>query len=225
MNNKLNIYIGYDSSEYEAYEVCAKSILKYSTKQLEIKPLILKDLIQSGIYTREKDPLSSTEFTFSRFLVPYLNEYKGMALYCDSDFLFLDDVSKLFDLFDSKKALQCCKHDYTPKNETKMNGAIQYLYPRKNWSSLMLFNCEHPSNLILDNHLVNTHSGQYLHRFNWLMDYEIGSIPIEWNWLVNWYKEPTDGYPKALHFTEGCPCHENYRYCEYNQLWYAIRDE
>lgn len=219
---KLKIYIGYDSKEDVAYNVCVKSLLKYSSKELDIKPLVLKDLIKSGIYTREVDPLSSTEFTFSRFLVPYLNDYKGKALFCDCDFLFLDDVSKLFDLFHHMYAVQCCKHDYYPKNKTKMDGAIQHIYPRKNWSSLMLFNCEHPSNMILDPHMVNTHSGQYLHRFNWLQDREIGSLPLEWNYLVNWYK---NGDPKALHFTEGGPWHENYKNCEYSNFWHKIKNE
>ena len=220
--SKLTIYIGYDSREEEAYNVCVKSLLKYSSKELDIKPLILNDLIESGIYKREPDPLSSTEFTFSRFLVPFLNDYKGKALFCDCDFLFLEDVSKLFDLFHHSKAVQCCQHDYYPKNKIKMDGAAQHIYPRKNWSSLMLFNCEHPSNMILDPHMVNTHSGQYLHRFNWLMDYEIGSLPLEWNYLVNWYKH---GKPKALHFTEGGPWHENYKNCEYSDFWNRIKDE
>jgi hypothetical protein len=220
--NKLTIYIGYDSREDEAYNVCVKSLLKHSSKKLDIKPLILKELKESGVYTRDVDPLSSTEFTFSRFLVPFLNGYKGTALFCDCDFLFLEDVSKLFDWFHHRYAVQCCKHNYRPTNKTKMDGASQHIYPRKNWSSLMMFNCEHPSNMILDPFMVNTHSGQYLHRFNWLMDYEIGSLPIEWNYLVNWYKH---GSAKALHFTEGGPWHENYKNCEYSDLWHKIKNE
>jgi len=217
--NSLNVYIGWDSRETKAYEVCVKSILTHTSKKINIYPLKLQELRNIGFYTRPDDPLSSTEFTFSRFLVPYLNSYKGTALFCDCDFLFLDDIVKIFDMADQTKAVQCCKHDYKPTSEVKMEGSKQYVYPRKNWSSLMLFNCDNPSNKFLNHGNVNELSGQYLHRFNWLLDDEIGSIPIEWNWLVNWYKEPVDGSPKALHFTEGGPWHKGYENCEYSELW------
>jgi lipopolysaccharide biosynthesis glycosyltransferase len=217
--NSLNVYIGWDSRETKAYEVCVKSILKHTSKNINIYPLKLQELRNLNYYTRPDDSLSSTEFTFSRFLVPYLNSYKGKALFCDCDFLFLDDINKIFDLADETKAVQCCKHDYRPTSEFKMEGAKQHVYPRKNWSSLVLFNCDNPSNKFLNIGNINELSGQYLHRFNWLLDDEIGSIPIEWNWLVNWYKEPKDGKPKALHFTEGGPWHKGYENCEYSELW------
>jgi len=219
--NSLNVYIGWDSREPKAYDVCVKSILKHASKKINIYPLKLKDLRNIKFYTRPDDELSSTEFTFSRFLVPYLNSYKGNALFCDSDFLFLDDIVKIFEMADKDKAIQCCKHDYKPASEFKMEGARQYLYPRKNWSSLMLFNCEHEANIPLTKELANTESGQYLHRFQWLSDDLIGDIPIEWNWLVGWYKEGLNGHPKALHYTEGGPWHKGYENCEYSELWNA----
>ena len=219
-----NIYIGYDSKETEAYEVCVNSLLLNTSEKLIITPLKLDSLRQEGIYTRETDPLSSTEFTFSRFLVPYLQGYKGTALFCDCDFLFLEDVSGIFELFDSSKALQCCKHNYTPTSKTKMGGAAQHLYPRKNWSSLMMFNCEHNSNQQLTPELINKESGQFLHRFQWLRDEEIGEIPLQWNWLVDWYQEPVDGFPFALHFTEGGPWLDQYKNCSYNQEWFNVKN-
>lgn len=217
--NSLNVYIGWDSRESKAYEVCVKSILKHASKPIKIYPLKINNLRDVGFYTRPDDELSSTEFTFSRFLVPYLNSYKGKALFCDCDFLFLDDIVKVFEMANEDKAIQCCKHDYKPSSEFKMDGAKQYLYPRKNWSSLMLFNCGHDANKSLTKELVNTESGQYLHRFQWLSDDLIGDIPVEWNWLVGWYKEGIDGKPKALHYTEGGPWHKGYENCEYSELW------
>jgi lipopolysaccharide biosynthesis glycosyltransferase len=221
MSYPYNIYIGYDSREDNAYRVCVNSILQNASEPslISIKPLNLKELRQANLYYRPDDPLSSTEFTFSRFLVPLLENYRGVALFCDCDFLFVDDVIELFDLYDHSKALQCCMHDYTPKSQYKMQGAVQHLYPRKNWSSLILYNCAHPSNKKLTKELVNSQTGQYLHRFNWLEDREIGQIPHEWNWLVGWYKEPKDGIPKAIHFTEGGPWHNNYENCEYSNIW------
>jgi lipopolysaccharide biosynthesis glycosyltransferase len=215
------IYIGYDSREVQAYNACVNSINVNSSKSREIYPLNIKTLRDQNIYKRDKDPFSSTEFTFTRFLVPYLANYKGWALFCDCDFIFLRDVEELFSVIDNKYAVMCVKHDYTPENTSKMDGSIQYIYPRKNWSSLVLWNCEHPSNNQVTPSLINTQTGQFLHRFSWLKDEEIGSIPVEWNWLVGWYKEPKDGKPKALHFTEGGPWFDNYKNCEYAEHYYA----
>ena len=214
-----NIYIGYDSREKIASDVCEYSIKKRSTGLNKINLLKLEDLKKDKLYFRSNDKLSSTEFTFSRFLVPYLMGSKGWAIFCDCDFLWLDDISKLFNLKNEKFAVMCCKHDYKPSNDLKMDGRQQLLYPRKNWSSMVLWNCGHPSNQKLDLKTVNNETGKYLHRFGWLNDKEIGGLSFEWNWLVNWYKEPQDGKPKALHFTEGGPWFENHSKTEYANLW------
>ena len=221
MNKKIEVYIGYDTRESTAFEVCVKSILRHVSNPdlIRIHPLRLQELREANIYYRQNDPLSSTEFTFSRFLIPYLQNYQGMAIFCDCDFLFTEDILSLVELFDNSLALQCCKHVYTPTNTYKMDGAFQYSYPRKNWSSLMLYNCSHEANKKLTKELVNTQTGQFLHRLQWLKDQEIGEISHEWNWLVGWYKEPKDGKPKALHFTEGGPWHKGYENCEYADKW------
>ena len=130
-----------------------------------------------------------------------LNNYEGWALFCDSDFLWLDDVTKIFSLRDDKYAVMCVQHNYNPKNTKKKLGSIQEIYPRKNWSSLVLWNCSHPSNKIVNSNMVNSQTGKFMHRFGWLNDDEIGKISPEWNWLIGWYDEHTDGKPKALHFT------------------------
>ena len=215
-----NVYIGYDTREDIAYQVSKYSIINKSNNIL-VHPLKLAELKDNKLYWREEDKLGSTEFTFSRFLVPELNQFKGWALFCDCDLLFMADINNLFALADDKYALMCVQHDYNPGEGLKMDGKQQTVYPRKNWSSVVLWNCGHESNKKINRELVNNPdtTGKYLHRFSWLEDHEIGSIPHHWNWLAGWYEEPKDGKPKAIHYTEGGPWFENYRFCEYHQLW------
>jgi len=219
------IYVGWDSREDIAYQVCRESLVATSSVPLNIVPLKQENLRRDEVYWRDIDTLGSTEFTFTRFLVPYQMGYKGWALFIDCDFVFLNDVKELFDQADEKYAVMCVKHDYTPQDgSVKMDGQAQFQYPRKNWSSMMLINCGHPSNKALTLDLINNPdtTGAYLHRFSWLKDSEIGSLSHEWNWLVGWYKEPKDGKPKALHYTEGGPWFEEYKDCEYASQWYQV---
>lgn len=216
----MNIYIGYDKREDLAYQVSRYSILSKSSSA-KVHPLKLEELKSQGLYTREEDKLGSTEFTFSRFLVPTLNNFEGWALFCDCDILFLKPIEDLFSIANSDYAVMCVQHDYKPTSTTKMDGRVQSIYPRKNWSSLVLWNCSHPSNKQVTQELVNNPdtTGKYLHRFSWLQDHEIGSISHEWNWLVGWYNEPKDGEPKAIHYTEGGPWFSEYRFCDYSEIW------
>jgi len=212
----MNVYIGYDSRESICYDVCKYSINANSDTTCQINEI---DIAKLDCYARDNDPLASTEFTYSRFLVPYLNEYTGWALFCDCDFVFLDDIETLFSMADGSKSVMVCKHDYTPTNETKMDGKKQSVYPRKNWSSLMMFNCNHPDCKTLTPDVINSQTGKYLHRFEWTEDESIGELPVQWNWLVDWYKEPDDGHPAALHYTEGGPWFEDHRNCGYADVW------
>jgi len=216
----MKVFVGYDTREDVAWQVCKHSIITRN-KNVDVQPLKLNELREKGWYKREQDKLGSTEFTFSRFLIPELCNFNGWAVFCDCDIIFLNDIKELFDQADDKYAVMVAKHDYTPKEGTKMDGQTQTVYPRKNWSSVMLFNCGHPSNQSLTTDLVNNPetTGKYLHRFSWLKDEEIGQISHEWNWLAGWYSEPQDGKPKAIHYTEGGPWFENYRHCEYDDLW------
>ena len=220
-----NIYIGFDTREKIASDICEFSLRENSNLDLKINYLKKNELIKKGIYTREVDKLSSTEFTFTRFLVPYLSNYKGWAVFCDCDFLWLEDVKQVFDLANNKFALMCVHHDYYPKSKSKMDGQAQLHYPRKNWSSMILWNCSHPSNKKLTPELVNTQTGKFLHRFAWLEDKEIGAIDHHWNWLVNWYKEPRDGKPKAIHYTEGGPWFKEVKESDYFDLWISYANE
>jgi lipopolysaccharide biosynthesis glycosyltransferase len=214
----MKIFIGYDSTEDLAYKVCKFSILSRS-EGVDIIPLKLSELIEKNVYTRDADINSTSEHTFSRFLVPYLTEYQGWVLYCDSDMLFLDNVKELFKMTNDKYAVMVVKHDYTPSKTLKKNGKEQKIYPRKNWSSLMLWNCSHPANRRLGLETVNNKTGEWLQKFSWLRPEEIGDINKEWNWLVNWYKEPIDGTPRVLHFTEGGPWYEECVKTEYGFVW------
>lgn len=228
-NPRFKIFVGWDSREDIAFQVCKHSIFK-NTKMpndVEVIPIKLDELRERGLYWRDPDELGSTEFTFSRFLVPELMNFDGWAVFCDCDFLFLSDIQKLFHYTEDHYAVMCVHHDYTPKEGMKMDGKAQLAYPRKNWSSMMLINCGHPSNKILTKELVNDPSttGQFLHRFSWLKDNEIGQIPHNWNWLINWYQEPVNGTPMALHYTEGGPWFKEYERCDYAIDWLLMEKE
>ncbi|KAL2463082.1 Protein CDI [Forsythia ovata] len=220
--NLFKIFIGYDSREDVAYEVCRYSILKRTSIPIEIFPIKQCELREKGIYWRERGKLESTEFSFSRFLTPYLANYNGWAMFVDCDFLYLGDIKELFDMIDEKYAIMCVHHDYTPKEATKMDGAIQTVYPRKNWSSMVLYNCGHPKNRVLTPEVVNKETGAFLHRFQWLEDKEIGEIPYIWNFLVGHNAivvgDPRT-YPKAIHYTLGGPWFEQWKDFEFSDLW------
>ncbi|MDC0226622.1 glycosyltransferase [Alphaproteobacteria bacterium] len=223
--DNLNIYIGYDSKEDIAYRVCKQSLLKYSSLKLSINSLKLYELISKQLYTRSIDPLASTEFTYSRFLIPALMKYKGWALFCDCDFLFLSDINILFDDFAEDKAVYCVKHDYKPKEKHKMDGQQQTIYPRKNWSSFILFNCSHPSNKKLKIEKVNSETGSFLHQFKWLKDDEIGSLDERWNWLEGWTSKNNDKKPYAVHYTRGGPWFDEWQDVEFADQWMKERDD
>lgn len=224
----FKIFIGYDPREDLAYEVCRYSLLKRSSIPIEITPIKQSELREKGIYWRERGKLESTEFSFSRFLTPYLANYDGWAMFVDCDFLYLGDIKELTDLIDDNCAVMCVQHDYTPKETTKMDGAVQTVYPRKNWSSMVLYNCGHPKNKALNPDVVNSESGAFLHRFQWLEDKEIGEIPFVWNFLVG-HNKAVEGdpstFPKAIHYTLGGPWFEAWKDCEFGDLWLKELEE
>jgi hypothetical protein len=215
----LRIFVGWDSREDIAYQVCRASLLRHASRALEIVPLKQDELRADGLYSRPLDPLASTEFTYTRFLVPHLAGYQGWALFCDCDFLWTRDVAELFALADEQAALLCVQHDHRPNEATKMDGRQQTVYPRKNWSSLMLINCGHPANATLTVDEANTRTGSYLHRFQWLSDDLIGGVPATWNWLEGWNEKPADAPPAAIHFTRGGPWFADWQDVDYGGLW------
>ena len=221
---KLNVYIGYDSKEDIAYRVCKHSLIKHSSKEVKVYSLKLQELVALNLYSRSIDPLASTEFTYSRFLVPALANYNGWAIFCDCDFIFFQDISKILQGLDTSKAIYCVQHDYTPKEKHKMDGQKQTIYPRKNWSSFILFNCEHPSNKRLTVEAVNSKTGSYLHQFKWLKDNEIGSLDERWNWLEGWTSQNNTKEPYAVHYTRGGPWFDEWQDVEFAKEWIEERD-
>ena len=216
----INIFIGYDSKEKVAYNVLSHSIIQNSTKPVAITPIALNHLKDD--FVRERNALSSTEFSFSRFMIPHLMNYQGWALFMDCDMLMFEDVSKLWRMRDDSKAIQVCKHDYTPKESKKFLGQVQTKYEKKNWSSFMLMNCRKCTTLTPD--YVNKASGLELHQFKWLEgDHLIGDLPLEWNWLVGEYEHKDDVY--NVHYTKGGPWFEDYAKCDYSQDWFRNLEE
>ena len=212
----INIFIGYDSKEKVAYNVLSHSIIQNSTKPVAITPIALNNLKDD--FVRERNALSSTEFSFSRFMIPHLMNYQGWALFMDCDMLMFEDISKLWRMRDDSKAIQVCKHNYIPKEDKKFLGQVQTKYEKKNWSSFMLINCKKCTTLTPD--YVNKASGLELHQFKWLEgDHLIGDLPLEWNWLVGEYEHKED--VKNVHFTEGGPWFDDYKNCDYAKDWFA----
>ena len=221
----LNFYIGYDSKEDIAYRVCKHSLLKNAKINVNVLSLKLDELVAKNLYTRNIDPLASTEFTYSRFLVPHLAKYKGWAVFCDCDFIFFHDVGELINNLDPNKAVYCVQHDYTPKEKHKMDGQKQTIYPRKNWSSFIVYNCSHPSTMQLTIERVNSETGAYLHQFKWCKDNEIGSLDERWNWLEGWTSSHNNSKPYAVHYTRGGPWFSEWQDVEFAKEWLIERDE
>jgi len=215
----IRIFIGYDGVETVAYHTLVQSIIENCSVPVSITP-VKQSLLP--MYTRVRDPKQSNEFSFTRFLVPHLCDYEGPALFMDCDMLFRADPKELFDLFDPSKSVQVVKHNYTPKTQVKYLGTIQYPYPRKNWSSVMLFNCGHDHCKRLSPDYINTAEGLALHRFHWTHEDCIGELPVEWNHLVGEYEENPD--VKNVHWTLSGPWFNESRGVEFSDEWRAMND-
>tara|TARA_A100001201_G_scaffold49637_2_gene49516 strand:- start:627 stop:1304 length:678 start_codon:yes stop_codon:yes gene_type:complete len=218
----INVFIGYDSKEKVAFSVLAYSILRNSTKPVTITPVYLPNIKDD--FVRERNNLSSTEFSFSRFMVPHLMNYKGWAVFMDCDQLMLGDIADLWRMRDDKYAVQLCKHDYEPEEDKKFLGQVQTKYEKKNWSSFMLMNCKKCNELTPD--YVNSATGLQLHQFKWLESDElIGDLPLEWNWLVDEPGYNTKSKVNNIHFTKGGPWFKEYANCSYSGTWNQYHEE
>jgi hypothetical protein len=215
----LNIFIGYDTREADAFRTLEHSIRRRASVPVSVAPVKLRDVQERGLYTRQRGPTESTEFSLTRFLVPALSGYKGWSVFMDCDMLCRTDVAGLAAEIAKQpdKALLVCKHDYTPSPERKFLNQVQTAYPRKNWSSVMAMNNERCRALTAQ--YVNTASGLDLHRFNWLKgDDEIGELALAWNWLVGEYTYNAGA--KIAHFTRGGPWFPEYRNSDYAGEWF-----
>ena len=212
----LKIFIGYDPKEAVAFHVLSHSLLERSSKPISIVPINLRNL--KNLYSRQHDQRQSNEFSFSRFLVPYLCNYVGFGVYMDCDMLALGDISTVLNDIDEKHAVSVVKHDYKSKVEVKYLGNKQYSYPRKNWSSFIVWNCAHQSNNAVNPDFIGEADAATLHRFLWLKDEEIGELSVKWNWLVGEYDNPMEDI-KVLHWTLGGPYFDDYSNTEFSDEW------
>jgi lipopolysaccharide biosynthesis glycosyltransferase len=228
--NDRSIWIGFDPRETAAFLVARATAAQHTLHHVRVRGIILDEMRKDGIYTRPTsrrdgrlwDEISeapmSTEFAISRFLTPHLAR-RGLALFMDCDMLVRGALATLFDYGrdNPQYAVFCVKHDHQPKDGEKMDGQVQTRYARKNWSSVMLFNVDHPSNKKLTIDLINSVPGRDLHRFCWLDDHEIGTLPPEWNFLVG--HTQIEEEPKIVHFTDGVPFMPGYEHVAYADEW------
>lgn len=215
----IDVFIGYDEGEKIAYHVLAESIRRNSSEPVSITPLCLNNLPK---FTRDKQQNQSTDFAFSRFMVPSLRKFDGWSIFMDCDMMFRGDIAELWSMRNMRYSVMCCKHDYEPNQNAKFRGAKNEPFPKKNWSSMMMMNnakCK-----ALTPEFVNTATGLELHQFRWLESEDlIGSLPLTWNWLVSEY----DYNVKAdnVHFTLGGPYFKGYEKSDYANEWYRVYDE
>lgn len=213
----IPIFIGYDKREAAAYHVCANSIIRHATSPISLNPLSLNLL--KGYEEKHSD--GSNHFIYSRFLIPHLMGYKGWAIFMDGDMILRDDVTKLWNMRDESKAVMVVKHDYKTRMTEKYLGSKNENYPRKNWSSVILWNCGHEENRIVTTDFVSNATGAQVHRFTWLEDDLIGELPIEWNWLPDEFGKNEDA--KLLHFTLGTPCFHDFADSPMAEEWHRER--
>lgn len=219
----LPIHIGYDRVEPVAWHTLTQSIIEESSIPIAFNPIAIDHF--KDFFFRERDPKQSNDFSFSRFCVPYLNDFKGYALFMDCDMMLRTDIKQLLAVINEqpKKAVYVVKHDYTPSEKIKYLNTVQYVYPRKNWSSFVLWNCAHPSNRRVNEAFFNTATGLELHRFSWLKDDEIGSLNIRWNWLVGDYVNPPEDVHN-VHWTNGGPYFEEYHDADFSEEWRIMNE-
>lgn len=216
MSAVLDVFIGYDRQEVVAYHVLCQSILEHASAPVRFTPINLASL--KPVFDRPPVSLQSTEFSFSRFLTPYLSGYAGWSLFLDCDMLARADIAGLFALADERFAVMVAQHDYAPRDEVKFLDHVQTRYAKKNWSSVMLLNNARCRALTPD--YVQRAAGLDLHQFRWLADEgEIGALPLEWNWLVGEYDFSPDA--RLAHFTRGGPYFAGYEDCDYADEWRA----
>jgi len=217
----IRLYVGFDQREACVYHTFCQSVIEHASQPVEFIPLATNMLHFDG----QQD--GTNAFIYSRYLIPLMQDYEGWAIFCDGDMVVTEDITNLWDLRDDRYAVQVVKHDYFTKFHTKYiktpleNENLHY--EKKNWSSVILWNCGHPSNRILNRNVVREAGGRFLHRFSWLNDEEVGELPKEWNHLVLEYE--SDNNAKLYHYTLGAPGFEYYANRDHADVWhrYFIR--
>ena len=218
MKNIIKLFVGFDSREAIAYHVFCHSVIMNTSVPVQITPLVLNQLQEFNETHEDR----SNDFVYSRFLTPYLSNFKGWTIFTDGDMVCQGDLKELIDMIDPSKAVMVVKHDYQTKAAQKYLGNINENYPRKNWSSVILWNCDHPKHKILTPDFVSKQTGKFLHRFSWLDDQDIGELPLDWNWLASEYKVNREA--KLIHYTLGTPCFKDYKNSDMADIWYHYYD-
>jgi lipopolysaccharide biosynthesis glycosyltransferase len=213
----ITVFVGYDSREAIAYHTCVNSIIRLSSQPVSIVPLAL-NLLSDYVETHTD---ASNTFVYSRFLVPHLMNYQGQAIYIDGDMILRDDIANLWKLYDPTRSVQVVKHNYQTRSTVKYLGNPNESFPRKNWSSVILWNCAAEEHRILTPEFVAQKPGSYLHRFSWVNDNNIGALPIEWNWLPDEFGANLEA--KLLHYTLGTPCFNDYATAPQAEDWHKER--
>jgi hypothetical protein len=213
----IPIFIGYDPREAIAYHVCSNSIIRHASKPVALTPLALTNMQDY----EEKHTDGSNHFIYSRFLVPHLMNYQGWAIFMDGDMILRDDINKLWEQREEDKAVMVVKHNYETKMTEKYLGSKNENYPRKNWSSVILWNCGHPANRAVTPEFVMNATGAQVHRFTWLADELIGELPVEWNWLPDEYGENPGS--QLVHYTLGTPSFHDFATTPMGSEWHRER--
>ena len=215
----IRLMVGFDQREAVAFHTFVQSVINVTSLPVSVMPLVLNAL--PGYSETHTD--GSNTFIYSRFLTPYLTNFEGWAIFADGDMICREDLKNLWDLRDDRYAVMVVKHDYQTKAHQKYLGNKNENYPKKNWSSVILWNCAHPKNRNLTPDFVMSKDGKFLHRFSWLDDGDIGEIPKEWNWLTTEY--PDNYQAKLLHYTLGTPCFKDYKTSAMADLWWGAHGQ
>lgn len=217
-NGGVKVFVGYDSTQREAFDVFCHSLEEHCSINFELFGLVMEEFKAYTDWWRDADPLQSTEFTYLRFAVPWLCNYEGRALFMDCDMLAMGDLAEILKLPMDDYALRVVKHDHQPTSQVKMGNKVQTSYPRKNWSSMMLMDC---SKLTLWSfEACNEWSGKQLHRFEGIPDEQVGELPDGWN-VLDRYDENT----KLVHYTEGGPWLPGFAHHQYGDVWFEAREK
>ena len=213
----IPVFVGYDPREAIAYHTCVNSIIRNSSQPVAVVPVAL-NLFRDYAETHTD---GSNHFIYTRFLVPYLMEYQGWAIFIDGDMIVRGDIAELWNLKQYTKDVMVVKHDYKTRMKEKYLGSPNEDYPRKNWSSVILWNCNAIRNRQLNPEFVQKSTGAFLHRFSWIDDDRLGELPPEWNWLPDEYGPNPNA--KLLHYTLGTPCFDEFKHTPMNEHWHAER--
>jgi lipopolysaccharide biosynthesis glycosyltransferase len=213
----IPVFVGYDPREAIAYHVCCNSIIRNASAPVAIVPVAL------NLFSEYKETHTdgSNHFIYTRFLVPWLMGWSGKAIFIDGDMIVRGDIIELYETLSTAQDVAVVKHDYLTKQTEKYMGAKNEDYPRKNWSSVIVWNCNSFPNRKLTPEFVMASTGAFLHRFSWLEDRRIQALPPEWNWLPDEYGANPNA--KLLHYTLGTPCFHEYADTPQNEEWHRER--